>query len=270
MMIITFGLYGDTLSKIFIVNSEYTKIDIKCQLAIFSRVVFHYIAYFFIIIRIDRVKQFYKIMKEVLENKIVHDQQDTGSAHQSNLKRKFFMNITREARMQREERVITNTCVNIIVPLALLGLSANFIPYLLLVVPLEEQDTCWFYFITRSPFTIDEIQNWLFMTSWASRFIITIIEILILGYYFWQINSFNMISSINIKRESQILVGQWILLSLIIAVLKFFINPDMNSDDLSLKRLQLAVFAIHLIRNMLAAVIPCFFSILMVVNNPVT
>lgn len=56
MMIITFGLYGDSLCKIFIVKSDYTEIDIKCQLGIFSRVVFHYIAFFFIIIRIDRVK----------------------------------------------------------------------------------------------------------------------------------------------------------------------------------------------------------------------
>lgn len=67
--------------------------------------------------------------------------------------------------MQREERVITNTCVNIIVPFAILGLSSNLISYSLIIVPLEEQDACWFYFLTRSPFSINKIDNWAYMTS---------------------------------------------------------------------------------------------------------
>lgn len=166
-------------------------------------------------------------MKEVLQNKMAQDQEDNQRIRDN----KFFLNKTREARMQREERVITNTCVNIIVPLAVLGLSANFLPYSLLIVPIEEQDACWFYYLTRSPFTIDEIKVWLFMTSWAVRFLITIIEVLILGYYFWQINSFKMISSINIQRESKVLVGEWIFFTLTMAILKLFINPDFTRDE---------------------------------------
>jgi hypothetical protein len=54
--------------------------------------------------------------------------------------------------MEREERVITNACVNYIVPLAIVGLIANFIPYLMVIVPVDEEDVCWFYFLTRSPY----------------------------------------------------------------------------------------------------------------------
>lgn len=78
MMIITFGLFSDSICKIIIVKTDYHSIDLKCQLGIFSRVVCHYIAYFFILIRIDRVKQFYNIMNQVLEK--MKDQEDLPNA----------------------------------------------------------------------------------------------------------------------------------------------------------------------------------------------
>lgn len=48
---------------------------------------------------------------------------------------------------------------------------------------------------------------------------------MVLGYYYWQISSFTVLNSVNIKRESQMLVGQWIVLSLVMVTLKFFIKP---------------------------------------------
>lgn len=94
--------------------------------------------------------------------------------------------------MQREERVITNACVNVIVPLAILGLLANFIPYLLIIVPLEEQDVCWFYYLTRSPYQLNYIENWLYVTADMMRYVIAAIELMVLLYYVLQIQSMKM------------------------------------------------------------------------------
>jgi hypothetical protein len=57
-----------------------------------------------------------------------------------------------ETRMEREERVITNAIVNYFAPLTFLGLMANFCPYLMIFVPVEEENMCWFYFLTKSPY----------------------------------------------------------------------------------------------------------------------
>lgn len=105
---------------------------------------------------------------------------------------KFFRDKLQLARMQREERVITNACVNIIVPLAILGLLANFIPYLLVIVPLEEQDVCWFYYLTRSPYQLNNIDNWLYHLADFMRYFICIGEMSILLYYSTRIRKMKM------------------------------------------------------------------------------
>jgi len=88
--------------------------------------------------------------------------------------------------------VITNACVNIIVPLAILGLLANFIPYLLIIVPLEEQDVCWFYYLTRSPYQLNYIQDWLYLTAEYMRYVICLLEMSVLIYYVLQIRRMKM------------------------------------------------------------------------------
>lgn len=90
--------------------------------------------------------------------------------------------------MQREERVFTNACVNYIVPLAILGLIANFIPYLMIIVPVEEEDVCWFYFLTRSPYQLDYVDNWLYHTAKYMRFVIIAAEILYLSFTVYKIS----------------------------------------------------------------------------------
>ena len=85
--------------------------------------------------------------------------------------------------MEREERVITNAFVNYIAPLSFLALWANFIPYLMILVPIEESDMCWFYFLTKSPSIMHNIPNWLYFSSKIFYYIFTCIEILILVYY---------------------------------------------------------------------------------------
>ena len=88
--------------------------------------------------------------------------------------------------------MITNACVNIIVPLAILGLLANFIPYLLIIVPLEEQDVCWFYYLTRSPYQLNYIQDWLYLTAEYMRYVICLLEMSVLIYYVLQIRRMKM------------------------------------------------------------------------------
>jgi len=52
MLMITIGVYFDTMLKLAIISTEYQKIDLKCQMAIAARVVFYYVAFIFILIRI--------------------------------------------------------------------------------------------------------------------------------------------------------------------------------------------------------------------------
>lgn len=129
-----------------------------------------------------------------------------------------------EARMQREERVFTNACVNYIVPLAILGLVANFIPYLMIVVPVEEEDVCWFYFLTRSPYQLDYVENWLYYTAKYARFFIIGIELSYLGYTVHKINQRKLdFGQINISLESKLITTQWIIFSIVLVFFKILI-----------------------------------------------
>ncbi len=105
--------------------------------------------------------------------------------------------------MEREERVITNACVNYIVPLAIVGLVANFIPYLMVIVPVDEEDVCWFYFLTRSPYQLDYVDNFLYYSAMIMRYVIISTELLVLVWYNYKIRNGNMnMIQINISWES--------------------------------------------------------------------
>ena len=94
--------------------------------------------------------------------------------------------------MEREERVITNACVNYIVPLAIVGLIANFIPYLMVIVPVDEEDVCWFYFLTRSPYQLDYVDNMLDYSAMIMRYVIIATELFVLIWYNCKIRNGNM------------------------------------------------------------------------------
>ena len=55
ILMIIAGVYLDTICKLAIVGLPYLYINVKCQLAIYSRTVFHYMAFVFILLRINRV-----------------------------------------------------------------------------------------------------------------------------------------------------------------------------------------------------------------------
>ena len=66
---ITGGVYLDTIFKLIVAYLTYRFIDLKCQMAIITRVVFHYIAYLFILFRIIRVQNVNDIQKKLIDDK---------------------------------------------------------------------------------------------------------------------------------------------------------------------------------------------------------
>ena len=56
ILMIVCGVFFDTMVKLIIMYLPFTFIDLKCQLSIITRVVFHYIAYLFILFRILRMQ----------------------------------------------------------------------------------------------------------------------------------------------------------------------------------------------------------------------
>ena len=59
-----------------------------------------------------------------------------------------------EARLMRDDRILTDKIINWIVPLIFVGLLALFIPYILVVVPIEESGICWFFYFTKSTYEL--------------------------------------------------------------------------------------------------------------------
>jgi hypothetical protein len=88
-----------------------------------------------------------------------------------------------EARMEREERVITNAIVNYFAPLSFLSFLVNFIPTLMVIIPVEEENMCWFYFMTKSPFVLDFVPNPLFHASKVIRLVTIIAEVIGMLYF---------------------------------------------------------------------------------------
>lgn len=67
MLMITLGVFMDTIFKLLIVFLPFQQIDLKCQMAIITRVVFHYIAYLFILFRINRILTVNDIKKRLID-----------------------------------------------------------------------------------------------------------------------------------------------------------------------------------------------------------
>ena len=65
MLMVTIGVYFDSIFKLVIIALDYTQIDVKCTLAIAARVVFYYVAFIFILVRIQRVHMVNKLNEEI-------------------------------------------------------------------------------------------------------------------------------------------------------------------------------------------------------------
>ena len=147
--------------------------------------------------------------------------------------------------MQREERVITDACVNVIVPLATLGLFANFIPYLLLVIPFDNHDVCWFYYVSRSPAQINYVTEWMYWMGVGSHYFYTLLEIAVLIYYLKSIGKMKM-GQINIAKESWYVTFTWFLLT-VLGSLTRLVQFQFHGGHK--QGFQLIVFGIEMIRD---------------------
>lgn len=123
--------------------------------------------------------------------------------------RKLINSKLEKARMQREERICTDAFVNILVPFTFVGLVANFIPYLLIIVPIMEDDLCWFYYLTRSPYQMGFIPAWLFYGSRVVKYIINASELIILIVFATKINQLNLNTQKNIIKEAKRMIFAW-------------------------------------------------------------
>ena len=187
LLMIAIGCFFDQLMRLVIISIPYTKIDIKCTFSIVNKVVFYYVIYIFFIVRILRVKSVNKINMEIYQLEYPKSTEkalkNRKEREQKIIRKKQRM--LKEARQLGEERVITDACVNKIVPLAILGLMTNFIPYMIVLIPLQDKDICWLYFITRSPFQIQTITSNVYFSSIVLKHLVSLIEIagLIYGCY---------------------------------------------------------------------------------------
>ena len=57
----------------------------------------------------------------------------------------------------RESRLITEWFINYIIPLAFFAMGAMIFPHLCTLVPSDDPNVCWIYFLTTAPFRLDDI-----------------------------------------------------------------------------------------------------------------
>jgi hypothetical protein len=92
-----------------------------------------------------------------------------------------------QALMLREERVCTQTLVNIMIPLGFISLMSLLSPYFLMIVPIDHQDVCWFYVLSRDATKWAWIEDWLYYLAYTIKVIINIAECIGLIIFFYKI-----------------------------------------------------------------------------------
>ena len=149
-------------------------------------------------------------------------------------------------------------------PLTLVGLVANFIPYFLIFVPIEESGICWLYYLTRSPYQLERIETWLYVSSEVVKYIINIIELVVLIYYLLYKVSLMTNEKIEIAYESKLIILFWFFCSLINMIIQL-VSSAVTIDDIKTERIMAIVaFLFIYLRNISIALIILYFS---VINN---
>lgn len=162
--------------------------------------------------------------------------------------------------MMREERILTDKTINYIVPLTLIGLIANFIPYFLIMVPIEESGICWLYYLTRSPYQLERIDTWLYQSSEFVKYIINVSELLLL-IYFARKKVRHMSDDIDIGKESQLMIFFWGFFSFSNLVLQTVANNSKNLSYDMEKAVAIAAFSLIYVRNLSIALIAFYYSV---------
>jgi uncharacterized membrane protein YciS (DUF1049 family) len=79
--------------------------------------------------------------------------------------------------MLREERICTHTCVNILVPLSVYGMVITFIPSLIVLMPVSDQDVCFWYFLTHAPYPMNDVATWFYILCIIMNFVVMTLEL---------------------------------------------------------------------------------------------
>ena len=167
-----------------------------------------------------------------------------------------------EARMMREERILTDKTINWIVPLTLVGLIANFIPYFLIFVPIEESGICWLYYLTRSPYQLERIDNWLYTSSEVVKYIINIVELLTLVYFSMRKVTRMTVDKIDIAQESKLMICSWGLFSFANLIMQTVANQIKEMSYSTEQAIAVAAFLLIYLRNLSIALIAVIYSVL--------
>ena len=217
MLVIFFGCYIDTVTKLLIRYLPLADITAKCTLALITRVVFHNMIVIYVVVRIKRMNTVNK-----LQEITVH------YLKQENLQQKVIKDTQEKARLLREERVCAKTFINLIAPLIILTLCSIFGSSLMFLTPIEEHDVCWLYYLTQAPFRQYEVTTESYILANVMKWVISFGELIVLFYYTFQVRNYSM-QQINIKKESVLTTLTFITFEILYLIFKIFIG---NNDNL--------------------------------------
>ena len=148
-----------------------------------------------------------------------------------------------------------------------MGLIANFIPYFLIFVPIEESGICWLYYLTRSPYQLEKIENWLYFSSEAFKYIINSIELLVLLYFLiYKIKKMDA-EKIEIAQESRLMILSWFFFSFANMTMQI-VSTASQIDDVNVeKAIARSAFAFVFCRNISIAMIAFYYSVIKQIQN---
>ena len=175
--------------------------------------------------------------------------------------RQYKEDLLEQARMMREERILTDKTVNWIIPLTLIGLIANFVPYFLIFVPIEETGVCWLYYLTRSPYQLERAGDWLYISSEIFKYIINLSELIVLIYFVQKRVRHMTDQKIDIAKESRLMILSWGFFSLGNLIMQTFANHGRSLNYQIEKAIVLTAFFFVFIRNISIALIAFYFSV---------
>ena len=164
-----------------------------------------------------------------------------------------------QSRLLREERVLVQVLVNWIAPLAFFSILSFSRWQYMLVIPVYEQNYCWIYYLTRSPYKLVDVQ-----TSYKdyvnyANFTVNILEQIGLIFFTWQFATMKKTSPINITKESIVVTMVWVTFSLFAFIVHFY-SIKLYGDDPVLTVVMLS-------RNILAVAILYYFSVYKMQND---
>lgn len=139
-----------------------------------------------------------------------------------------------------------------------------FIPYAMVFVPIVEEDICWFYFLSRSPYQLEYVPNWLYNFKFYFRLFIDGVELTAGMYLSWILGSGRyQLSQRTMFRECRIIVANWWITTFARGALRFSLESTNDINYLHLIAESLDIYIV-IARNTITATILFYYSIYLV------